>query len=180
MTGPVRGEFDPPEASLRLLRTRLMAVAARRVAAEVVEDLVQEALGVIVTRGVQVGSFELVDGLPPLVWSLQVMRNVIGNWYQRTRTVQRRRVDGFDFLAEPAVEPTPLDALASEDATRAIHAAIEALDPPCAVYLGRLARGGSPADMARDAQLDRAALYKRLYRCRVKLRAALLRLGILA
>src|SRR5437763_12695479 len=109
------------------LRARLLAVASRRVPPEAAEDLVQDTMGVILERGIRIGSFDTVDGLPPLVWSLQVMRNVIGDFYQRNRTATRHLEERTGADHEAVTSLTPLDALESADSTRAIHEPIDAL-----------------------------------------------------
>jgi len=157
-------------------------VTARRVPVDAADDLVQDAMEIILKRGVQVGSFDTPDGLPPLVWCLQVLRNVIGNYYQRTRTLSRRGPVPLDEVSEPAAGPTPLAALESGDAVRTILDTIDTMGPrdaDCARYLRTLIAGVSPAELARTEGVDPMALYKRLYRCRIKLRTILVRRGIL-
>lgn len=169
------------EAWLARLRERLLAVASRRVPAESVEDVVQDALRVIVQRRIPDSKAMRIDDLPPLAWCFQVLRNTIGNYYQKTRSRQRWQEWVTNQDATPA--PTPLDALESDDATRAILAALAEMrddSESCGRYLERLAAGISPADLARDEGLDAAVLYRRIYRCRHKLRLKLMERGILA
>lgn len=177
------GANSPPLAPwLEALRARLMAVARRRVPLEAAEDLVQDAMLVILERGVRVGTFDTVDGLPPLVWSLQVMRNVIGNFYQKARTRERNQQDVGDDTKDPAWSLTPLDFLESDESMRVIHEAIGTLgtgEGKCGSYLEKLARGEGLSKIAQEEQLQPMVLYRRLYRCRLKLRAILVRKGVL-
>lgn len=164
---------------LAALRARFVAIARRRVAPDAVEDVVQDALRVVVERGWS-GPGELVDGVPGLAWCMQVLRHVIGNHYQRTRVRGARDAgDGpLAFAADPA--RGPLEALAAADAERVVHEALAALDgdgSPCGRWLGALAGGESPGALARAAGVAEAAFYRRLYRCREKLRALLAEKG---
>jgi DNA-directed RNA polymerase specialized sigma24 family protein len=163
---------------------RLVQVARRRVAPDAVEDLVQETLRIIVERGIRGPGDLAPDDQPGLAYSFQVLRNVIGNHYQKERTRRRRLVvvppAGFE-VADPA--PEPLVALAAEDAARAVHACLDAMartDAACARYMRGLADGRTPRELAREDAVAEPALYRRLYRCRVKLRALLAEKGIFA
>ncbi len=173
----VRGPVEP---WLEQLRARFVAVAARRVRHEAVEDLVHEALRVVLERGIRLSGNETVEGLPSLAWCFQVLRNTIGNFYQkdRTRAHHAGRVDAF----EQAEAPTPLDALEAEESSRVIRDALRELrsrDGTCGRYLERLAEGADPAQLAAEERLAAPVLYRRLYRCRHKLRALLEQKGVL-
>ncbi len=175
------GEPRATEAWLARLRERLLAVASRRVPAEAVEDVVQDALRVIVERKVlEAGA--VIDDLPGLAWCFQVLRNTIGNYYQKTRTRRAWQEQASSHVETPA-PPTPLDALESEEATRVILATLREMrddSESCGRYLERLAHGAAPADLARAEGVDPAVLYRRIYRCRYKLRMRLIERGILA
>ena len=54
------------------------------------------------------------------------------------------------------------------------------VDGVCGRYLQRLIDGLSPSDLAREERLGAAVLYRRVYRCRLKLRSILERMGVLA
>lgn len=167
---------------LLLLRARFVAVARRRVEPDVVEDIVQEALRVVVERGIPGPGGDVVDGVPPIARCLQVLRNVIGNHYQRAR-VRSARLASLDVATGlPDPGHTPLEAYAADDAARQIRRALDALavtDPGCGRYLRRLAEGQSPGAIARAEEVAEAAFYRRLYRCREKLRARLAAIGVL-
>ena len=51
-------------------------------------------------------------------------------------------------------------------------------DRDCARYLQRLFDGVAPGELARQEGLEEAALYRRVYRCRIKLRTLLARRGV--
>lgn len=165
------------------LRARFSAVARRRVAADDVEDVVQDALRIVISKPRGGPGGPPVDGEPPLAWCFAVLRNAIGNHYQRNRV--RHRVHApLEAAGEPAAEtPTPLEALASADATAHIRAALATLaaeSATCGSYLRALADGRSPAEVAAEAGLEEAVLYRRVYRCRQRLRALLAERGVLA
>lgn len=169
------------EAWLAQLRRRMVAVAARRVPAADVEDVVQDALRVVAERGVGEDAAVSVEGLPGLAWCFQVLRNTIGNYYQKSRT-RRALLDRAESAARHAADPpVPLDSLEANDAARAILEAIESFGPgDCRRYLASLAGGTSPAELAHAERIEAPVLYRRIYRCRHRLRAALIERGILA
>jgi RNA polymerase sigma factor (sigma-70 family) len=176
--GEARVEWPPG------LRRRLLEVARRRVAAEAAEDVVQEALRIIVERGIERAGTLAPDGQPGLAYCFQVLRNVIGNHYQRERTRRRRLAispeEGFS-AADPA--PGPLEALAASEAAEAVVDCLERLalsDAPCAARLRALAEGRAPGELAREERIEEAAFYRRLYRCRLKFRELLLEHGVRA
>ena len=86
------------------LSERLASVAKRRVREDEVDDCVQDALAIVAaryrTRGATVGI---------LPWSFSVMRNVIGNLYQKRHRVDRQDTlpddDASTALAAPAIDP---------------------------------------------------------------------------
>jgi DNA-directed RNA polymerase specialized sigma24 family protein len=168
------------EAWFRALRARMIAVATRRVPAEHVEDVVQGALQVVLERGVRVPGDRLVQGRPSLAWCFQVLRHRIGNHYKHTRVRSGHVALDPERLATTA---TPLEALASADAARAIERALERLgrdDAPCGRYLQALAAGQPPRTLAARENVPEPVLYRRVYRCRQKLRALLADAGVLA
>lgn len=165
---PLDGEW------LEQLRARFVEIAARRVEADAVEDLAQDALRVVLEKS--------GDLQPRLDSCFQILRNVIGNHYRRTRTRRRFMVDDPDGTRSSAVA-TPgrgLEILTDEEAEDLIHEGIAAARPPCPDYLRRLAAGAAPARIATEAGLEAAVFYRRLYRCRQKLRQWLRDRGVAA
>ena len=163
-------------AWLAPLRERVLSLARRRVHPDVAEDLGQDALRVIVERNPG-------DDPPSLPYCFQVLRNVIGNHYQKER-VRRRRVEvEATGQSVPDESPTPLEALASDDALRVVSECLQGLsvsDPGCTRYLRRLIGGANPAAIAEEEGLAAAVFYRRLYRCRLKLRDLLDQRGFFA
>jgi DNA-directed RNA polymerase specialized sigma24 family protein len=173
--GPVRSR-EVTSAWLSEVRARLAGLARRRVAADAVEDVVQDALRVIVERGLDSPGALADAGEPGLAWCFRVLRNVIGNHYQKERVQARRRDGGERAEAAHHPDPSPLESLASADSVRLVEsclAGMESTDPACARYLRRLGQGFSPRELAGEERLDEAVLYRRVYRCRIKLRALL-------
>jgi RNA polymerase sigma factor (sigma-70 family) len=160
------------------LRVQMLAIARRRVPEDAAEDLVQDALRIIMERGLGAGQADAPDGLPPVAWCLQVLRNVIGNHYRRARTRRRFLASGVE--ADGVV--APLEGLAPQRRLELIEASLDELtagDPNCGRYLKRLADGLSVSALAEEVDLKVNALYQRLYRCRRKLREILRARGVL-
>lgn len=179
---------DPAaEAALfDVLRVRFLDLAKRRVQPDHAEDVVQEALGVVLRK---------YRDLPPdrgiLVWSLTVLRNVIGNHYQSRRRdgEQTTQVDDWHAVAEARVDANPLDQLAADQAAARLEDAIGRLSrtsPRCGLIFAKLLaavdRGGSPREVSTRAlvlvqqelpDLNRNSFYVSLHRCRAQLRAVL-------
>lgn len=170
-------------AELEALRARLQGIARRRVTPDAVDDLVQEALRIVVERRLLDRDAGHTEGEMRLAACFQVLRNVIGNHYQRER-VRRRRLTGEDAAYSVAADgPTPIEALESAQAVGLVERAIArmaATDAACARYLRTLANGVAPRDAARAESLEETAFYRRVYRCRQKLRALLEREGYFA
>ncbi len=165
----------------RELRERFLEVTARRVPASEVEDLVQEAMATVLSRAGQIEGARLVDGLPPIAWCFQVLRNTIGNFYQRH--VREQGQTELEPAGSLRAEGTPAEALEQKELRELVSealAALEELDRQCWGFLRRLGEGEKPRRLARDAGLDEAVLYRRLYRCRHKFRRLLQERGVRA
>ncbi len=165
--------IDP--AWLATLRARMLEIAGRRVPDDTVEDVVQDAVSIVLEKGPGIAVREGTAN-PPLAWCFVVLRNVIGNWYQKRRS--HDDVDTID-LADAASDP--IDALDHERRHRAVHAALatlRAVSEECARWLWAMARGQRPADLAAGAGLEPAVFYRRVYRCRKKLEEILRREGV--
>lgn len=152
------------------LRRRYLSLARRRVEPDAVEDVVQEALRVVFEREGLFAS-DTEDGIPPIAWCFQVLRNTIGNHYQKRRT--RSREQNIDTAYSLSEGKTPLEALQEseqESIVRSLLDKFEESDPQCARYLKQLAEGIKPATVAKTERLRAAVFYRRIYRCRGKLR----------
>ena len=166
------------EPWLEELRRRMLDITRRRVPADDAEDLVQNALRVIIERAGSAGAGTEIDGRPRIAWCLQVLRNVIGNHYRRAQT-RKKMIDGS---IEPETLSRPLESLGAEDRVLMIEdslAELAAADGNCGRYLQRMADETPAREIARDEGLETNALYQRLYRCRRKLREILRRKGVL-
>jgi len=165
------------------LRERFLAIARRRVPEDAAEDLVQEALRIVHEKRDLLAHTDAVDGTPALAWCFRVLRNVIGNFYQRERT--RADADPVTLraaLAEDAPPATPLESLQEREAERRITEAVDELATSggdCARYVRALLEGMEPAAIAEREGVTAPVLSRRLYRCRAKLRAILERRGVL-
>lgn len=174
MTGAV-----PAEQWFGELRGRFESLARRRVAPDAVDDVVQDAMSIVIERGFTADRREQLDGLPPLAWCFQVLRNIIGNHYQKNRKLSREtNIDDYPVLNDGM---TPLEALEEADFAESISGAIAHLadhHPNCGRYLRKLTAGALPAEIAREEKLAAPVLYRRLYRCRAKLKEILEERGI--
>lgn len=162
------------------LRARFVAIARRRVPPEAVEDVVQDTLRIVVEKGWSGPGAPDIAGRPALAWCMQALRNVIGNHYQRARVRAARAADPVRLEAVADGGRGPLEALAARDAERVVREALAALaraDGPCGRWLSALAEDRAPGELAREAGIEEGAFYRRLWRCREKLRAALAERG---
>lgn len=169
------------DGRLESLRLRFMAIAASRVPREAVEDLVQDALLVVASRIASAPAGEREAGLPRLDWCFQVLRNTIGNYYMKTSRRARR---GGGRLNEDHRDPgaTPMEALEAKEMREALEGALDAMrasDPDCGRTIDRIVSGTSPADLAAELGIAPAVFYRRLYRCRMKLRDLLEERGVM-
>ncbi len=165
------------------LRVRFLSIAKRRVRADDLEDVVQDAL-----RTVH-GKYGQRQAAPTmLTWSLAVLRNVIGNYYQRRQ--RRNGAEAFDEQRHVSVESAAAQAVVAGEET--VAEALEAIarlartDARCAIMFRRILEslelGGVPAEVSRRAMasmraefgdVSRGALYVALHRCRRRLREIL-------
>ena len=140
------------------------------------EDVVQDALRIVVEKA--------PSETPDLAWCFQVLRHTIGNHYRRERT-RRRWVEQDpegDKVAR-AEDTGMLEAMELREVTEVFSASIRELGGPedrCRGYLGRMLEGSSPNDLASEEGIDPAVLYRRLYRCRQRLREILRKKGVRA
>jgi RNA polymerase sigma factor (sigma-70 family) len=156
------------------LRRRFVELTRRRVPEAEVEDLVQEAMATILARSAEIEEAKLVEGKPPLAWCFVVLRNTIGNYYQRReRWGSRATEDATEQLVGPG---TPAEALERKELRELIRQALDRMrsgDPQCWGFLERLGNGMKPRRIAEEAGLEESVLYRRLYRCRQKFRRLL-------
>ena len=160
---------------LSLLRQRFAEIAARRVPEDAVEDIVQDALGIVLAKGPAEAHREgRID--PSLRWSFNVLRNVIGNWYQK-----RRRHEGLENLQLADDRPDALASLTTAERAQTIRIAVDELRvkrPDCADWLWSMAQGTKAGILAARARMEQAVFYRKIYRCRKMLAEILLRKGV--
>jgi len=173
------GDEEAEAGLYRNLRVRFLRVAQRRVREDDVEDLVQDALRVVLLK--LRARTQSVGVLP---WSMAILRNVIGTHY---RSRARREW--------PAESPTAVDELTpdlirerTEELDR-LSRALQALSrshPRCGALYREILRGadssgslrgGAGKAMTRIQQhspgMSAAAFYVTLHRCRARLRKIL-------
>lgn len=160
------------------MRYRMLEIARRRVRPDDAEDLVQQALRIVVESGNSSREASWPSDRPAVAWCLQVLRNVIGNHYRRRAT----RTRYIDEASDPEQAALPLEAMDAAERVGAIEAGLLELarsDANCGRYLGRLMDDAPVHLIAAENGLETNALYQRLYRCRRKLREILRRRGVL-
>lgn len=160
---------------LTQLRQRFAEVAGRRVPADAVEDLVHDALGIVLAKGPAEAEKEGRKN-PPLGWSFNVLRNVIGNYYQKRRSFDE--LEDHEILDE---KPDTLAVMTSEERALSIRSAVGQLRltrPDCADWLWSLAQGIKAGDLADQARMQQAAFYRKIYRCRKMLAEILKQRGV--
>ncbi len=170
------------------LRERFLPLAKQRVQEEDHEDIVQDALRVVVARYRERPSAE---GILP--WSLVVLRNVIGNYYQRrSRNIRHESLDDRDdieaeFATRHALSPDVFDD--SREVIERVTGAIARLSserPTCGTIFRRILEslelGGGPRKISGRAMagvredhpdMSSGSFYVTLHRCRLRLREIL-------
>lgn len=167
---------DRDEAWFARLRERFVEIASGRVEPDVVEDLVQDALRIVHEKAAATPG-NLVDGRPVLAWCFQILRNVIGNHYQKRLGKTQVPVEESRLTA---AAPTPLESLERDQMIGMLHRALRELERSagqCAEYLRRVVAGDSPAAIAATESVESSVIYRRLYRCRELLRDILYGMG---
>jgi DNA-directed RNA polymerase specialized sigma24 family protein len=175
-----------PIAEARLfedLRVRFTDITKRRVQSDNIEDIVQDALKIVFTK---YASLEKERGM--LVWSLTILRNVIGNFYQSRQRFDDKnvQVDNWQAVSEAAVDPS---AMETEETTSLLFDAMTELSekyPTCGTIfsciLNSHEKGGGQREISQRAldavqemipDFKRGSFYTALHRCRTHLRKIL-------
>lgn len=147
-----------------LLRQRLVEIAQRRVAEELVEPVVREALG------------ESPQNLS-LREALRALRHAIAESYLAPENPDRPKLANWD----PTTAPIPAEALDRSELGRGCERALRSLseDSPAAVgYLRQLAAGATADEVAARVKVSREVLYQRLFRGRTQLDRILVAGGV--
>ena len=175
------------ESSLfEVLRVRFIQISKRRVREDHVEDVVHDSLKIVLAK------YRDRDGKTGfLIWSLTVLRNVIGNYYQASRRQGDRQshVEDWQTLDAASVRIDPTDSMESDQGIGKVREAIAALagqSQRCGkIFAGiteSLKRDGSPREISMRAlgivqrefpEMTRNTFYVALHRCRARLRTLL-------
>ncbi len=168
------------------LSVRFLSIAKRRVQKDHAEDVVQDTLKIVFDR-----YREKRPEAGILIWSLTVLRNVIGNFYQ----AREREGSHLNFVEELPVDASYReDPLAMTELTQLREHLLEAVEelaqrfPRCGILFQGLLQssdeGGSPNEVSTRAleiirkkqpELTRGNFYTALHRCRGYLREFLSR-----
>ena len=176
------GRAGAESALFEGLRVRFLAVAKRRLREDELEDVVQDALGIVHSR---YGERPSPTGILP--WSYTVLRNVIGNRYQ-----SRRREEGREEFREevhsafPGIEEGGLEEAELRGRIARAIRAVGAENPRCGAIFRRILEsldgGGGAREISRRAReavqddvpgITSGNFYVILHRCRDRLRKAL-------
>ncbi len=168
------------------LRVRFLQVAKRRVQGDHLEDVVQDALRIILDKyHARTGDTGI------LVWSFTVLRNVIGNYYQsRRRDVERTTyVEDWQTFRSASVVIDPTRDRETAEFTSRLEEAVATLarkSPRCGKLFANLLKsfqhGGGQREVSQraiemaqheDPGMSRNNFYVALHRCRAQLRALL-------
>ncbi len=179
------GDSQAESALFGTLRVRFLEIAKRRVRKDDAEDVVQDALRIAHMRYTQ---REIRSGM--LSWSLVVLRNVIGNYYQKRGRLDRGET--FDDRLHGSLGTGRMGAdedLVAREATRAVLEAAARLgrrEPRCGSFfrhvLESLGEGGDAGEITGRAMaqlradfpgMSRGSLYVAIHRCRNRLREIL-------
>jgi RNA polymerase sigma factor (sigma-70 family) len=156
-----RDHEDAKERLFSFLRARLLVLARFRIP-EAAEDTVHETLLVVHQH---LEECDTVDSL--LAFSHQVLRNKIGNLYQR----RYRR--GHDALQEGDAVYWIQDEIEHEELERIILESIDRLRetfPVCGEILSSLYFGLEPTEISSKLGISKSNLKTRTFRCRQALR----------
>jgi len=176
------GDRRAEEGLFDYLRVSFLAVAKRRVRQDDLEDVVQDALRVILDK------YREREERGLLSWSFAVLRNVIGNHYQKRAVLDR----GLPLEATPdagATEPGLAGDWTEEiDSNRLLGQVLKGIEilarahPRCGSLFARvlaiqglrdLPGAGRGGPVPGFEEMTRGALYVALHRCRARLRAIL-------
>ncbi|MCP4145342.1 MAG: hypothetical protein GY752_08675 [bacterium] len=165
------------------LRVRFTTITKRRVQSDNIEDIVQDALKIVFTK---YASLEKERGM--LVWSLTILRNVIGNFYQSRQRFDDKnvQVDNWQAMNEASVDPSTME---TDESTSLLFDAMTELSekyPKCGTIfsciLNSHEKGGGQREISQRAldavqeiipDFKRGSFYTALHRCRAHLRKIL-------
>lgn len=160
MTDPEREKF------FSRMRERFLSVAKKRIVGASCEDVVQEAMMILMRK------IDEVRGEKHLLpFAFQILRNCLGNYYQKTR--RERQVIDFNADVSTATrdEPTRNDEWA-ELVSRAMQH-LERDHAKCAGLIRAVLRSAPVSELKQLLNTDEANVYRTLYRCRMRLKTIL-------
>lgn len=152
------------ERVLQLLEQRITAVAKKRVPADAVQDVVQDTLIALVGKLPSLSSE--TDVLP---YTCLILRNIIGNYYQRKKFLERfRGLDDCDIATNP---------LAGVETSIYLDQVLETCKRTNGEYsriVQMVLNGHTPKEIAKALDLPSVqALRMKVHRGRKQLKAAL-------
>jgi len=188
----IEGDRDAETRLAEALRVRFLGVVKHRVRADDQEDVVQEAMrivhGELAKRPVM---------RQTLAWGFAILRNVVGNYYQKKRVLDRGEVFN-DRLHSGIGDKTESGAMGTYSVTHELFMAetsqlvkeaiaiLAERTPRCGIIFQRILEsldlGGGPQEISNRVMADlqkeipdisRSALYVALHRCRERLRVIL-------
>ena len=143
------------------VRERIAVVARKRIQGAAYEDVVQETLIILKAK---LPELQAKENLMPFVF--QILRNCIGNYYQKVKTEQKY----IDFSAD-ASDAVRLDE--NQDWSQILNKAIAHLKKEherCAKLLEAVMQSAEIQELKSLLNLDEANVYRTLYRCRNRLK----------
>ncbi len=175
------GDSRAEAALFSALRVRFLQLAKRRVQTDHSEDVVQDALKIVCDR-----YRERKQGMGILVWSLTILRNVIGNHYQ-SRQRERQRMEFVEEYPSQAMETAnPLSLAECHESQLLVQKALQDLaihQPRCGRMFAHLVAshelGGTTQEISSRAlaslqkeepTLTPGSFYTALHRCRARLK----------
>lgn len=154
--------------TLTLLRKRLTYVARKRVPDEAVSDIVQETLAILFQKLPR-----LRPGVEVLPYTFLILRKVIGNYYQRQKTMKKVH---FDTEREASHNPVP--EMEGQIYLTEVMEKCAKVNGEFAVIVKMVLDGYSLREIAREVGAPTIhALYCKLYRGRRQLKEILDRSG---
>jgi RNA polymerase sigma factor (sigma-70 family) len=155
------GSSFEEEAFFESLRSRITAVAKKRIRGAEYEDVVQETLIIVKSK-----LPEISDDRNVMPFVFQTLRNCIGNHYQKMKTEQKY----IDFSAD-ASDVLQFDE--NQDWHQILNKALDHLrrdHERCADLLKAVIRSAEIQELKELLNLDEANVYRTLYRCRNRLK----------
>jgi RNA polymerase sigma factor (sigma-70 family) len=166
----------PAHVDLKKLREIFAAVAKRRIRNEVdAEEIVQEALATVLEKS-SAQSFEKSF----LQWAFGVLRNKIGNYYQKRdrRVTHEGELDEGTMRTQADTLPDPLDRCAESELKGKIRKAWQGLGVQCRRLLWLLYQGYSREDIFQAfPQYHFKVINTKIFRCRNYLKRLLRKEG---